>query len=269
MPSLPAIAFIGAGNMGSAIIAGLCSRQQKTDILVCDGVDTIRERHSANGLRVTTHISDVASSPIIVLAVKPQGAAEALAALKPHIGPNHLVISILAGTTTANLEAGLTPGVRVIRSMPNTPMAIGQGMVAICAGAAATDEDMDLAETIFASAAAVLRTTEDKMDAITAVSGSGPAYLFRFAEAQVAAALELGFTESEAQLLVGQTLAGSIAYLRSQDGFPAAELRQQVTSPGGTTAAALACLDAANFGQLIASALTAARDRSIELAAQA
>ena len=266
MTELPAIAFIGAGNMGSAIIAGLRQRSQPPAITVIDPSAEIRQRHAEAGLEVSAQPESAAASTIVVLAVKPQVVDQVLAQLKPVLGAQHLVISILAGTTTARIEAGLESGVRVIRSMPNTPMAIGQGMVAICAGSAAQPEDMDLAEAIFSGGAEVLRVAETQMDAVTAVSGSGPAYLFRFAEAQITAAMSLGFNRDQACQLIGQTLAGSIAYLRSQDGFPATRLREQVTSPGGTTAAALAVFEAADFDALVTRALTAARDRGIELA---
>ncbi len=266
MSGLPPICFIGAGNMGSAIIAGLRGLDPVPTITVCDPSPAIRERHAAAGLPVAEDPQLAAASQLVLLAVKPQAVDQVLATLHPVLGPKHLVISILAGTTTARIEAGLQPGVRVVRSMPNTPMAIGRGMVAICPGQAASAQDLTTAEAVFSAAAAVLRVEEGQMDAVTAISGSGPAYLFRFAEAQLAAAQALGFDREQAALLVGQTIEGSIAYLRSQDGFPAALLREQVTSPGGTTAAALQVLEEAAFGELITRALTAARDRSIELA---
>jgi pyrroline-5-carboxylate reductase len=150
--------------------------------------------------------------------------------------------------------------------MPNTPLAIGQGMVGLCAGANATARDLELAEALFAPCGKVLKVRdESRMDAVTAVSGSGPAYFFRFAEALVDGALALGFTRDEAVLLVGQTGAGSWDYLL-QSGFEAKRLREQVTSPGGTTAAALRTLDDGGFGALVTKALQAAEQRGKELA---
>jgi pyrroline-5-carboxylate reductase len=145
-------------------------------------------------------------------------------------------------------------------------MAAGLGMVGIAPGPGADADTMDLAETVFAPSAKVLRCTEDRIDALTAVSGSGPAYCFLFAEAMMAGAQALGFSADEAQLLVGQTLRGSIAYLDGQEGYPAAQLRSQVTSPGGTTAAALSVFADADFTGLVERALVAARNRGQELA---
>lgn len=269
MTALPAIACIGAGNMGSAIIAGLRSRDPHPELLVCDAAAPIRERHATAGLAVTDDPAATARCPVILLAIKPQGLATALAALRPHLDARHLVISILAGVPTATIEAGLATGVRVVRAMPNTPMAIGRGMVGICPGQAATDDDLGIARDLFAGAAEVLVTSEERMDAVTAVSGSGPAYLFRFVEAQIAAAIDLGFTEAEARTLVGTTVAGAAAYLASFDDCPADRLRAQVTSPGGTTAAALQQIDAADLDALMTRAMRSARDRGRELAGAA
>ena len=175
------------------------------------------------------------------------------------------LVSILAGTPSRKLETWLPTGARVVRAMPNTPLAIGLGMVGLCAGTNAGDVDLARAEGLFAPCGKVLRVSDEgRMDAITAVSGSGPAYFFRFAEALVEAAERLGFTRDEAILLVGQTGEGSWKYLQ-QSGFEAAKLRQQVTSPGGTTAAALAVVDQADLTGLWVRALQAAEARGQEL----
>ena len=145
-------------------------------------------------------------------------------------------------------------------------MMIGQGMVGLCAGTHAADDDLALTEELFGAAAKTLRITEDRMDALTAVSGSGPAYFFRFCETMVASAEELGFTADEARLLVSQTASGAINYLCAQDGFPAGLLRQQVTSPGGTTQAALETMDAHDLAGIMSKALQAAEQRGKELA---
>ncbi|GIQ87491.1 pyrroline-5-carboxylate reductase, partial [Kipferlia bialata] len=189
--------------------------------------------------------------------------------LAPLLSKDTLVVSILAGTTCAVLEKLLGSDLRVVRAMPNTPMMISEGMVGIAKGTNATDTDLDMAEVLFSAAAKVLRVAEPQLDALTAVSGSGPAYLFRFAEAQVAAAKELGFSDEDAALLVGQTIRGSINYLMSEMGFPAGTLRKQVTSPGGTTAAALDSFNDDGISEMVKRAFFAARDRSIELARQA
>lgn len=264
---LPPVALIGAGNMGSAIVAGLRRLDEPPAVSVFDPDEATQQRHRRAGLRVAaTSREAVQEAGIVVLAVKPQVAEEALAELAPHLDDRHLLVSILAGTTIARLESGLGPDVRVVRAMPNTPMAIGRGMVALAAGSRSGDRELRLAEALFAPAGRVLRVDEGLMDAVTAVSGSGPAYLFRFAEALHAAARGVGFDDGQAALLVGTTLHGAIEYLLSEEGFPAARLRRQVTSPGGTTAAAMAALDDGGFDELVARAVTAARDRSRELA---
>ncbi|MFW5752559.1 MAG: pyrroline-5-carboxylate reductase [Planctomycetota bacterium] len=264
---LPAIAFIGGGNMASAIIAGLATLDTVPPLGICDPDHGVRTRHSAAGHLVTDDPGvAIAEREVIVLAVKPNLLATAAEAVAPHLRPDQLVVSVLAGTPTASLEAALPAGTRVVRAMPNTPLAIGEGMVGLCAGAHATAADLAQAERLFATCGRVLRVDETMMDALTAVSGSGPAYVFRFAEALVAGATALGFSDTEAQLLVGQTLKGATDYLFAQEGFPAGRLREEVTSPGGTTAAALGELDAGDFMAVVARALVAARDRAQEMA---
>jgi len=208
----------------------------------------------------------VAAGALIVLAIKPQMAATVVPGLAAAWTTDKVLVSILAGTTTAKLAAWLPSGARIVRAMPNTPLAIGQGMVGLCRGAHASETDLALAEALFAPSGKVLRLAdESRMDAITAVSGSGPAYLFRTAEALVAAAQARGFNREEAELLVGQTLTGSLAYLMRQGIGQAASLRQAVTSPGGTTAAALNVLEQGDFAGLWNRALAAAEDRGQEL----
>jgi len=265
--ALPPIAIIGAGNMGGAIIAGLLQLDEPPRIAVCDASEQARARMQAAGVSAHDSVAAaIAEAKLVILAVKPQQLDGLLAELTPALQPEQVLISILAGTTCARLEAGLPPGQRVVRAMPNTPMAIGLGMIAIAPGRDAGETELDLADSCFRNAGAVLRVTEEQMDAVTAVSGSGPAYLFRFAEALQAAAMQLGFDRAQSALLVGQTLEGAVRYLRSQPDFPAAQLREAVTSPGGTTAAALEELEQADFAALLSRAVHAARDRSRELA---
>jgi len=259
------IAFVGGGNMASAIITGLANLDGCA-IRVVDPDPVVRELHAASGHAVGEDASGIGDAEAVVLAVKPQVVEEACAGLAEHLRPEQLVVSILAGATVARLESLLPEGQRVVRTMPNTPMAIGEGMVALCAGTHAGDDDLAFAEAIFAPAATTTRVDEALMDAVTAVSGSGPAYLFRFAGALRDAAEEVGLDRERAALLVGRTLAGSITYLLSQEGFPAEDLRRRVTSPGGTTAAAMAVLDEAGFDRAVREAVAAAAKRSRELA---
>lgn len=253
--------------MASAMLRGLAGLSPRPRLTVAEPMAEKRAALAALGAEaVADNGVAVAAGGLIVLAIKPQMAAQVVPALADAWTPDKVLVSILAGTPTAKLQAMLPAGARVVRAMPNTPLAIGQGMVGLCRGAHATEADLDLAEALFAPCGKVLRLVdESRMDAITAVSGSGPAYVFRTAEALVAAAQALGFTPAEAQLLVGQTLAGSVAYLMQQGVGQAGTLRQQVTSPGGTTAAALAVLEQSAFGEAWTRALAAAEARGREL----
>ena len=260
--SLPPLLFIGGGNMARAIIAGL----HGADIAVCDPApDTWPCLEELGCQCIATPVDLLASRRVVILAVKPQHVTQALADIAAALGPDHLLISILAGITTQHLASLVPDGVRIVRAMPNTPMAIGHGAVGVCAGPGAQQADIELASSLFAPAAKVVQVEESHMDAVTAVSGSGPAYVFRFAEALLAAADTLGLDDSTAKTLVAATLEGSARYLCADPTLPAAALRQAVTSPGGTTAAALAVLEQGDFESLIISALTAAAHRSQEL----
>jgi pyrroline-5-carboxylate reductase len=266
--TLPAIAFIGGGNMATAMIGGLAALSPRPELTVSEPDATKHAAFVAKGCATTTdNRAAVAMASVVVLAIKPQMASQVVPQLAAAWHGDKLLISILAGTPTAKLQGWLGAGARVVRAMPNTPLAIGQGMVGLCAGANATARDLDVAEAVFAPCGKVLRVADEaRMDAITAVSGSGPAYFFKFAEALVEAAMAIGFTRDEAVLLVGQTGAGSWEYLQ-RSGFEAKRLREQVTSPGGTTAAALRQLDDAGFNTLVVRALQAAERRGKELAA--
>lgn len=262
------IGFIGGGNMASAIINGLMQSHAAVNIHVCDAVAAVRERHEKDGRHVYESIADCCKAvEVIILAVKPQHFYDIAEELKDAID-QQLVISILAGVTIKQIESALGDGVPVVRSMPNTPMMVSQGMVGLAAGSHASEDDIQSAEHIFEVSANILRIDESRMNALTAVSGSGPAYVFHFCEMLMEAARELGFNQEEAQLLVSQTVRGSIAYLCSQEGFPAARLREQVTSKGGTTAAALNVFNDADLSSIYKRALSAARDRGEELSGQ-
>lgn len=266
----PALAVIGGGNMASAIIAGLAKLPGCPRITVSEPDAAKRAAFAAQGhTAVASNAEAIAAAEVVLLAIKPQMATAVLGELARTWTAKHLLVSILAGTPTKRLEAGLavggSPAPRVVRAMPNTPLAIGLGMVGICPGLNAGPADLVVAEALFAPCAKVLRCDESRMDAITAVSGSGPAYFFRFAEALLHGAMQLGFSRDEAVLLIGTTGAGSWQYLL-QSGFEAARLREQVTSPGGTTAAALEVVNRAGFDALWAEALAAAERRGQELA---
>jgi pyrroline-5-carboxylate reductase len=261
------ISFIGGGNMASAMIAGLQRLSPAPQITVAEPDPGKRAAFTAQGLIATADNGQaVAAGGIVVLAIKPQMAASVLPEIAAAWSPDKVLVSILAGTPSTRLAAALPAGARIVRAMPNTPLAIGLGMVGICPGSHATTADLAAAEALFSPSGKVLRVSDEgRMDAITAVSGSGPAYFFRFAEALVDAAMARGFTRDEAVLLVGTTGAGSWEYLL-RSGFEAAKLRQQVTSPGGTTAAALRVVDEADLTGIWTRALAAAEQRGQELA---
>ena len=260
--TLPPLLFIGGGNMARAIISGV----RGADIAVSDPQPATWDSLKALGCRCEASPENLLPGRrVVVLAVKPQHVAEALAGISQHLGPDHLLISILAGITTQRLAALVPDGVRVVRAMPNTPIAIGHGAVALCAGPGAQAGDLDLAESLFAPAATVVRVEENQMDAVTAISGSGPAYVFCFAEALLASARQLGLDKPLAISLVAATLEGSARYLCADPALPAGDLRRAVTSPGGTTAAALEVLEQGGFGPLLIRAITAAATRSQEL----
>jgi pyrroline-5-carboxylate reductase len=266
--TLPRIGFIGGGNMATAMIRALLALPAPPVISVAEPDPGKRADFTALGL--STHADNgmiTAGSDLVVLAIKPQVASLVVPQVGAAWSSEKLLVSILAGMPTSRLQGWLPAGAKVVRAMPNTPLAIGQGMVGICAGAHAQARDLDLAEALFASCGKVLRLADEaRMDAITAVSGSGPAYVFAFAEALLGAATALGFSAAEARLLVEQTLQGSTRYLCQSD-FEAARLRVAVTSPGGTTAAALAVLERHDWHGMWREALAAAERRGRELAA--
>ena len=262
------VAFIGAGNMAEALARGLVSAGVVPPGRIVAADPSPDRRHlfqSALGIRAVEDNRDaVRDAPVVVLAVKPQVVDKALAPVGGHFGPEKLVLSICAGVSTSHLEEILADGTRVVRAMPNTPMLVGRGMAAVCAGAHATDDDLATAERLLGAAADVIRVPEPLMDAVTAVSGSGPAYFFYLAELLAAAAVEVGLPEDQAARLARVTFEGA-ARLLAESGESPAALREKVTSPGGTTEAALRTFDALGFGRLVTEAVRAARDRGREL----
>jgi pyrroline-5-carboxylate reductase len=261
-------AFIGGGNMGEAILAALIEKKLALakDICVSD-VNTERLQYLKNkyGVAVTGKNRDaVAGKDVIVLAVKPQSLPEVLAGLKGSLKNNHLVLSIVAGVKIAKIGEGLGHK-NIVRAMPNTPAQIGYGMTGWTATSEVTPEQKDSARAILGAMGKEIYFDDEKyLDMVTAVSGSGPAYVFLLAEALIEAAVKIGLPLEEAGGLVMQTLLGS-ARLLAQSGRPPAELRRNVTSRGGTTEAALKVFAAGDFAGLVEKAVKAAFDRAREL----
>ena len=261
------IAFIGGGNMAAAIIQGLLTAKSSLpeQITVAD-ISPERRAWLTEHLKVIATADNAAAvrgAEIVVLAVKPQQASDVLGALQAELTPKHLLISICAGLPTSRLEQ-LAPA-RVVRVMPNLPALIQHGVAAICGGARATEADLALTEELFATTGTVVRVPEDKMNEVTALSGSGPGYVFAFIEALEAAGIEQGLEPATARLMAVETMRGA-AEMAAKTWKAPAELRRQVCSPGGTTLASLAAMQEKGFDEAVAAGVRAARDRSAELA---
>jgi pyrroline-5-carboxylate reductase len=261
------VAIIGAGVMGETLLSGLVRAGfPVADLVVgekrAERAAQLREKYAVT---VVDTLSEVASADTIALVVKPQDMGEVLAEIGPHITPGQLVISLAAGITTDYIERHLPEGVAVVRVMPNTPALVDEGMAAISGGTHCDEEHLVRAEQMLAATGRVVRVPEKQQDAVTAISGSGPAYLFFVVEAMIEAGVHLGLPRSTATELVVQTMVGSAKLLRETGEHPTV-LREQVTSPGGTTAAAIRQLEDHKVRAAFISAMEAARDRSKALA---
>jgi pyrroline-5-carboxylate reductase len=265
------IGFVGAGNMARALGGGLARGEHAGRFALCatDPDATALERfRTETGGRAMEDVAALASaSDLLVLAVKPQVLGALLPKLAPHRKPHHLFVSIAAGIRLRTLAQGLGADARIVRTMPNTPALVGLGMSVLVAGEHATAEDVASARAVLEAAGRVMVVDdEDLLDAVTAVSGSGPGFVFAFAEAWLAAAEAVGLTAEQARLLVRQTLLGSATlWERSEEEVGA--LRAAVTSPGGTTQAGLEALAARGFATAVRAAIEAATRRSRELSA--
>jgi pyrroline-5-carboxylate reductase len=270
----PELAIIGAGNMAEAIVRGITSRGVlRADQITAADVSPQRRNlfEQEFGIRTSADsASAVRGAKIILLSVKPQQMPEALKALAEAASEQALIISIAAGIGSAFIErhlagaAAATGKWRVVRTMPNTPMLVGEGMVALAAGAHATGEDLAAARRLFEAAAEVIEVDEAKMDAVTAVSGSGPAYFFFLVEQMIRAATELGLTPEQARTLASKTALGAAKMLATSADSPQ-ELRRKVTSPGGTTHAAITLMQEREWDAATVDAIKAAQRRGKEL----
>jgi pyrroline-5-carboxylate reductase len=260
--------FIGGGNMAAALLGGLISRGTiATDIIVVDPSEAQRESLAARfGVATLAAVTPEALGQcgLVVLAVKPQQMRDAVAAIAPALS-GQLVISVAAGIRALDLSRWLGGHRRIVRAMPNTPALIGLGMTGLAASADLASGDRALAERILGTVGnTVWVDDESKLDAVTAISGSGPAYVFLFIEALESAAMKLGLNAEQARALAIGTMSGA-AQLAAQSSEPPATLRERVTSKGGTTAAALAEFESAGLRAIVAQAARAAERRSIEL----
>ncbi len=264
--SIP-IGVIGAGVMGEALIAALISYGVKPEMISIsekreDRADELCKRY---GIVAAEIESNVATAQILLLVVKPQDMNDLLTRIKGSINPGSLIITFVAGKQISSIGDALGSANPIIRVMPNTAVLVGAGMSAISVGDGVSREQSDFVTSFLSATGKTLEVPEDLQDAVTATSGSGPAYFFRFIEAMVDGAQALGLSHEVATQLTVQTMIGAARLLESS-GKSATTLRENVTSPNGTTAAALASFDGNQLSNLVANAMKAARDRSQELA---
>ncbi len=262
------IAFIGGGNMAAALIGGLIKRGvAAADLLAIDPNEAVRKRNEQQFGIGTGAAADAALAPFdaIVLAVKPQIAKDVATALAAHLSSRQLVISVVAGIRAAELSRWLNGHARIVRTMPNTPALIGMGVAGLVALGGVDDAGRALASQVLGAVGqTVWFDDEAKIDAVTAISGSGPAYVFYFIEALQEAARQLGMDDAQGRALAVATFAGA-AQLAAQSDEPPSVLRERVTSKGGTTAAALASFDAQHVKDAIVRGALAADARAKEM----
>ncbi len=261
------LAILGAGVMGETLLSGLLRSGWTADQIVA--TDRRPERHTElvarYGVTMAENEEAVAEADTVILVVKPQDMADLLDEIRDSLKPDTLVISLAAGVDIASIEARLPDGVAVVRVMPNTPAQVDEGMAAISAGSHSDAEHLDRVTEILSATGRVVTVPERYQDAVTAISGSGPAYIFFVVESMIEAGVHLGLPRATATELVIQTLVGSAKMLRETGTHPTV-LREQVTSPGGTTASALRELEIHKVRAAFLAAMEAARDRSRELA---
>jgi pyrroline-5-carboxylate reductase len=261
------VAILGAGVMGETLLSGLVrAGRPVAELLVGEKraarADELRERY---GVEVVGNVDAARKAETLAIVVKPQDMEDLLAEIAPHLRPGQLVVSLAAGITTGFIESRLPAGVAVVRVMPNTPALVDEGMAAISRGSHCDEQHLTEAEALLASTGRVIRVPEKQQDAVTAISGSGPAYIFFVVEAMIEAGVHLGLPRGTAAELVVQTVVGSAKLLRETGEHPTV-LRERVTSPGGTTAAAIRQLEDHKVRAAFLTALEAARDRSRALA---
>jgi pyrroline-5-carboxylate reductase len=259
------LGFIGTGRIARALIAGLSGRAD-TVIYGYDrepaALDSISADYPVEPCRSTEEVAQ--KSNVIILAVKPYQIAEVLGELKAALGADHLLISVAAGISSDFISNNSLDTLKVIRVMPNTPAFVGEGMTAVSRGRMASDEDVTLACDLFSSIGRVAVLDESQMDAATAVSGSGPAYMFHILDALAAGGVQCGLSIDEALLLSAQTMLGAAKMVLSSQKSPE-ELIREVTTPGGTTEAGLKVMDEKNIRQILMETVAAAASRSREL----
>ena len=273
--SLPALAFLGAGSMGGAILRGVVASGIPADAITAtnrtpekaqvlaelDGVASIALSERPDG-----NLDAARDARIVLVGVKPAMVPDLLREIAPVLAEDAIVVSLAAGVTLATFAEALGDDARVVRSMPNTPSTIRKGVTGLAAGAAATAEDLALVRRLFETVGVVIEVPESQIDALSTISGSGPAYVFLLIEEWTKVGVSLGFSEADARVMAEQTFIGSTALLEASGETPA-EMRRRVTSPKGTTERAIAVLQDAHLADTFAEASAAALARNRELAA--
>ncbi|WP_396659036.1 pyrroline-5-carboxylate reductase [Microbacterium oxydans] len=276
--SLPSLAFLGAGSMGGAILRGVVASGVRIDGGITATNRTGEKAEAFAGLDEVTSIAladrpegnveAAAGARIVLVGVKPAMVPDLLREIAPHLAADAIVVSVAAGVTLQTFADVLGSEARVIRSMPNTPSTVRKGVTGLAAGAAVPAEDIALVRRLFETVGAVVEVPESQIDALSTISGSGPAYVYLLIEELTKAAVGMGFTDADARLMVEQTFIGATALLDASGEAPA-ELRRRVTSPKGTTERAVAVLQEARLDRTFAEAADAALARARELAAGA
>ncbi|MDQ1738061.1 MAG: pyrroline-5-carboxylate reductase [Pseudonocardiales bacterium] len=263
------LAIIGGGKIGEALLSGLL--RGSTPLFTADQIVVVEhypERagylQDKYGIKVVDIAEAAHNSATLLIAVKPQDIDTVLKELSEHVRAEHLVVSVAAGITISRIERGLPAGPAVVRCMPNTPALVDEAMTAISAGSHADDDHLQHAQNLLEAVGKVVRVPESQLDAVTALSGSGPAYFFFLVEAMIDAGILLGLPRALAADLIVQTAVGSAVMLRDSGEHPV-QLREAVTSPGGTTISAIRELENHAVRAALIAAIEAARDRSVEL----
>lgn len=264
------MAFLGTGNMGEAVLAGALAAGVAPEDVVATSRRPERGAHLTErfGVRATTdNVAAVAGAHVVVVGVKPKDVGAMLDRVADSLEPGAVVVSVAAGLPLSFFEQRLPAGTPVVRAMPNTPALVGAGVTAVVGGSAAREDDVALVEQVLSGSGHVFRVAEKDIDAFGALAGSGPAYVFYVVDAMAEAGVLLGLTRDVARRLAVETVLGS-AKLLDETGEHPVLLREKVSSPGGTTVAALRKLDDGGVRAAFLDALEAARDRSRELAAE-
>ena len=262
------VGVIGVGNMGAALVRGIIDRGTVSaqSVIVCDlDQDLVGRICDDMGVVDGTEATHVAgSADLVVLAAKPQNLPSLLAEISPSLNANQTIMSIAAGVTTQSIEESLGGKPSVIRVMPNLPALVGEGISVMCGGSHATESDFERVEAVLSAVGACLKAPEEMMDPVTALSGTGPAYVFHTMEAMIQSGIEMGMSSEMAERLVLHTVFGA-AMLAMESDLDPTSLREAVTSRGGTTDAAISHLEENGYTRLVVEAILAAMNRSEEL----